>query len=210
MRDISGALQTRLATRNLIGRNLVWLTGTNLTTEIIESTGFWNDVGPAVVDVIDGFTGEEETRLFYGASHLIGIEDVPLTSDLTIRRLNVSLSAITAEAEAKIREYNIKGHAIQVYRLHLDPETRLPVEAALCRFAGFVDSAPLITPKEGGLSAINLTCVSHARELTRVSTATRSDESLKQRSGGVDRFYKYTAVVGSWEIFWGQKQGKVK
>jgi hypothetical protein len=93
---------------------------------------------------------------------------------------------------------------IQIHRGLFDPETRQLVDPALCRFDGFINNAPIRTPKSGSEGSVDAECVSYARMLTRVSGELFSDEVLKKRSG--DRFGQYLDVSGDWRIWWGQEE----
>ena len=68
-----------------------------------------------------------------------------------------------------------------------------------------MNKAQLSTPKTGDEGGIDLTCVSHIREMTRTNPAKKSDETQKRRSG--DRFRRYIGTVNV-DLFWGQKSGK--
>jgi hypothetical protein len=58
-------------------------------------------------------------------------------------------------------------------------------------------------------SGVLLTCASHTQEILRSNPDTRSDASQRLRNSD-DSFYKDTATVGDWELFWGRKQGKIE
>ncbi len=102
----------------------------------------------------------------------------------------------------------MRGAPMQLYRGYFDSATRVMAAAAKPRFVGYVDGAPIVTPKEGEEGSITLHCVSTTRELTRTNAEVRSHESQLARAAG-DAFYKDVGVVGDWDIAWGVARGKV-
>lgn len=167
--------------------------------------GFWSDMGDVTAEVVDGLTGVTEELVCIGSGALVGIGPITLTSDLSIRPVDIELSPIHAQVEAALRSYDPRGGEVQIYRGFLDEAGAL-VAPAKARFVGYVDEAPIITPAEGGEGSAKLVCASHTRELTRGNPAVRSHEDQQLRDPG-DTFFKDVATVGDWEIFWGQAAG---
>ena len=153
--------------------------------------------------VKDGRTGSTVTRDFRGLGQALQIGKIPLTCDLTIRSVDIELPHLDVIVEQLVRTYDVRGAPMQIYRGYFDPATRVLVAAAKPRFVGYVDGAPIVTPKEGGEGSITLHCVSTTRELTRTSSEVRSHESQLARTNGADDFYQDVGVVGDWDIAWG-------
>jgi hypothetical protein len=179
----------------------VWLTAKKRDTGDPVSQGFWNDVESVNIPVVDGLTGAAATRNFIAAGGLIDIGPIPLTSDLSIRSVDVTLSPLNVDVEQYVRGYDLRMAPVQLYRAIFDPDTWDLVANATPRFVGFVEKAPITTPKDGGDAKAVLSCVSHTVELTRGNPDVRSDESQKRRGG--DRFYQYVDTMAQRPIWWG-------
>ena len=206
MRAIDSAELTAIAARTVVARDFLWVTAKDRTTGADASYGFWNDVRTVAASVVDGRTGSTESRTFIGVGMALVIGSIPLTSDITIRNVDIELPQIDDFTQLLVRGYDVRGAPMQIYRGYRDPDTRALVAAAKPRFVGYVDGAPIVTPKEGGEGSITLHCVSTTRELTRISSESRSRESQLARAAG-DLFYADTGVVGDWDIAWGAKRG---
>lgn len=208
MRDLDSAEIDAIAsgTDGVAARDLIFVVAKDRDTGDPEEIGFWTGAGDATIDVKDGVTGETESRVFYGSGQLLGIGSIPLTSDIAIRSVDIDLSQIADEVQDLVREYDVRGAPIQIYRGYLDLDTHEFVAPPKARFVGYVDGAPIETPAEGGSGACTLRCVSTTRELTRTNPEVRSHESQLARAAG-DAFYRDTAVVGDWDMFWGSKGG---
>lgn len=208
MRSLNGTAYAALQQRALKARTFLYIVAKTRDTGVPAPVGFWNDVGSVSAPVIDGITGATVTRDFFGSGRLIGIDDIPLTSDISVREISGSLSQIDQTTQNAVRLYEAKLAPVQIYRGIFDPSTNNLIDAAVCRFVGFIDRIEIVTPKKGEFGSINVTMVSQSREMTRANTDVRSDESQQARSPG-DRFYKDVGVVADWEMFWGRAQGKV-
>lgn len=203
MRTLSANVQAALDAGALVPRDFLWIVARNRATDAAETWGAWSGAGNVDADVIDPDSGSTVTRAFEGAGSLIQIGAVPMVSGLTVQVVEIRLSQIAAGAEQLVRGYDVRRAPVQLFRGFLDPATQRMVGPAVPRFVGFVDEADVQTPKEGEEGAITLTCASHAQELTRASTAKRSDADQRQRSA-TDGFYRHTATVGDWTIYWGR------
>lgn len=201
MRTLDSDIVSALAAGTLVRRNLIWITAKDRDTGDAHSKGFWNDLETVDISVTDGITGSSVSRTFEAAGGLIDIGAVPLTSDLSIRTVEVTVSPLNTSADQYLRGYDLRMGPIQIYRAIFDPSTWDLVADADPRFVGFVEKAPITTPKEGGEAKAVLSCVSHTVELTRGNPDVRSDESQKRRSG--DRFYRYTGTMPQRVIYWG-------
>lgn len=208
MRDLDAAEITAIAARTVVARDLLWVTAKHRTTGVDHPLGFWNDVMTVTISVKDGRTGATVARDFRGVGAALQVGKIPLTSDITIRTVDIDIPHLDTLVEELVRTYDVRGAAMQLYRGYFDPATRVMVAAAKPRFVGYVDGAPIVTPKEGGEGSITLHCVSTTRELTRTNAEVRSHESQLARAAG-DWFYKDVGVVGDWDIAWGVARGKV-
>jgi hypothetical protein len=108
-----------------------------------------------------------------------------------------------------VRANDVRGAAIEIYRGLFNPATMAMVASAKSRFLGVIDGAPIVTPAEGGEGSVTLRCVSTTRELTLTNPEVRSHASQLARTNGEDDFYIDTAVVGEWDIAWGQKRAPI-
>lgn len=202
MRDIAAEEITAIRARTVVARDFIWITAKNRSTQADESMGFWNDVMFVTAPVKDGRTGATDNRDFLGVGMALTIGSIPLTSDITIRNVDIDIPYLDSTVAQLVRGYDVRGAPIQIYRGYRDPDTRDLVSAAKPRFVGYVDGSPIVSPKEDGEGSITLHCVSTTRELTRTSSEVRSNESQLVRSAG-DLFYADTGVVGDWTLFWG-------
>lgn len=203
MRFLDAAEIAAIQARTIVARDFLWVTAKDRTTGALTSSGYWNDHGTVTADVVDGRTGVTESRSFYGVGMALSIGSIPLTADVTVRSVDITLPHIDTVVQGLVRTTDVRNAPMQLYRGYFDPVTRALVAAAKPRFVGYVDTAPIFTPKENDEGSLTFTCVSTTRELTRTSNEVRSDESQQKRSAG-DGFYKDTSVVGDWQLFWGQ------
>jgi hypothetical protein len=207
MRDIDSGTQAALDARAIVARDFIWITGKPFAGGPAESIGFWSDLGTVTATVIDGETGDEVSRDYIGAGTLLAIDDIPLTSDVNIRTINVTLSQISDSVAGAARGYDLKQGPVEIHRGLFDPVTRNLVSAPLPRFVGFIDKCIIVTPQEGAEGSIQLSMTSHTQELTRANSEKCSDDSQQRRAAG-DAFYKDVGTVGDWDMFWGQEKGK--
>lgn len=203
MRNVDAAVLAALQKGAIVKRVFVWITAYDLITNAPVSTGYWNDVGNVGATVIDADTLTSTVRTYSGSKKLTSIDTIPLTDDLSVRNVKVTLNILDDAVNNFVRGNNLRNARIQIHRGIFDPANFALVAPAELDFVGFVDGAPINTPAIGGEANCELACVSHTRELTRTSADTRSDESQKARHGG-DRFYKYASVMGQRQIFWGE------
>jgi hypothetical protein len=203
-RPISPEVQARLEAGALVPRDFLWITPRRRDTGAAVTWGAWSDLGTITADVIDPVSGVTVQRTYEGAGSLVQVSEVPLVVGLTVQSVEIQLSQIATGAEALIRTYDARRAPVELHRGFLDPATMRLAAPAVPRFLGFVDEAPVETPAEGGEGGVRLTCVSHAQELVRASSAKRSDADQRRRNAN-DGFFRHAATVGTWKIFWGQK-----
>lgn len=199
---------TALQQPTIDARVFVWVLPKDRETGEQVGVGLWSDGGPFTADVVDALTGSTVSRSFNGGG-LVEVGDISRTSDIAVRRVDVTLSAIDAATAAMLRTYDGRQAPIQIYRGLFTPGTFKMVAPAKPVFVGFIDEAPIVTAALNGASKATLRCVSHTVELTRKNPAVRSHESQIARAAG-DTFYKDVNTVGDWEVAWGEhrKNGK--
>lgn len=207
MRDLDAAEIAAIAARTVVARDLLWVTPKNRSTGADHPLGFWNDVMTVIMSVKDGRTGATVSREFRGVAAALQVGKIQLTSDITIRSVDIELPHLDEIVGALVRTYDARNAPMQLYRGYFDPVMRAMVATAKPRFVGYVDGSPIVIPKEGGEGSVTLKCVSTTRELTRTNAEVRSHESQLARAPG-DDFYKDVGVVGDWDIAWGVARGK--
>lgn len=203
MRSLSPAVTAALAAQSLVMRDFLWIVARDRTTGDPVEWGAWSDFGNVTAEVIDPLTGNTVERTFEGAGSLVQVGAVPLVAGLTVQSVPIRLAPTAAGAEQLVRGYDVQRAPVQLFRGIFNPATMRLVAPAVPRFLGFVDDVQIDTPAEGGEGGISLTCVSHVQELTRSSTAKRSDADQRLRSA-TDGFFQHAATVGTWQIWWGQ------
>lgn len=210
--NLPSGFLTALTSGRVVKRSAVWIVAKNRTTGAAQAVGFWNGKIDSTFNVIDGITRSTVSRPFVAIGSLLGLDDIPMTSDLSVREMSINLSPINDAVENAIRGYDAKFAPVQIYRVLLDRETRLIVGAGYPRFVGFINGAPIIRAAVGDSSSVQITIVSQMRELTKSNPDVRSKESQTDRTGGVstDNFFQNTDDVGHWIIPWGQRRGKLK
>lgn len=208
MRYISASNQHALEQRMLVARDFLWLAARNRNNGAPVTEGLWSDVGNVTAEVVNPDNGLPETRVWYGAGSLVSIDDIPLVANLSVQNVTIRMSQVHAEVERIVRDYDCRQARVEIYRGLFNPETRLMVAPAECRFVGFVDKIELKTPSENEEGAVTMTCASHTQEFTRSNPETRSHASQVLRDPN-DTFYKDAATVEDWEVWWGSEKGKV-
>jgi hypothetical protein len=193
--------------KGLRPRDIVYFLVRSLDGLTTQTFVFWNELDPATVTVIDGATGATVDRACVGDGALLKIDDIPLTSDLTVQTIKISLSQIHETVQSMVREYDVRIAKVQVHRALFDPQTNELVSHPLPHFVGTVNKAPIGTPAAGQEGSIDLDVVAHIREMTRTNAAKKSDETQKRRSGDRGRKYNGTTNV---PVFWGQAKERPK
>jgi hypothetical protein len=152
--------------------------------------------------------GNTLSRDYVGAGGLVTVDNIVLTSDITVRNVDLGLSQIDTTIANLVRGYNMRGGLVEIHRGLFNVSSFVLVAPLAPRFVGFIDSMEIIDPSENQSGGIKITAVSHTRELTRTNTDTSSNESQKLRSS-TDTFFKDVGVVSAWQVFWGTNKGTV-
>jgi hypothetical protein len=207
-RSMSAENFTAIQQRRIVPRDFIWLIARDRSTGAPVAEGVWSGQGDLNAAVIDPHTGGSVVRQFFGSGSLVTVGDIPLVQGIAVQTLTITLSQLDAAVNDYFRTNDLKQAEIQIFRGFLDPDTRLLVAPATPRFVGYIDDAPLKTPKENTSGGITITATSNTQELTRANSDTRSDASQRIRSAS-DNFYQDTAVCGGWQVFWGLASGTV-
>lgn len=204
MRSFSTTLQNALLNRKIVFRDFLWIIPRDFSSGDPAPYGFWSGTTSISAQVVNPLSGSAIERDFEGAGALIEISDIPAVSGTAVQTVTIKFSQISPGAQNIVRGYDLKQARVEIYSGYFDPNTRALLEPAFCRFQGFVDTAPLVTPAENSEGSLTLTCTSHAQELTRSNPDTRSDDSQKSLRNASDGFFKDVAAVGEWNVDWGQ------
>lgn len=192
--------RSRVIPRNFV---LVWAKPIGGGGEV--PFGF-TDMGEDVtVNIVNGETGAVENHTFYGDNAPIQkMDPIPLKIGLEVDTTQVVLNHLHPVVQLMTRGHDIRNARVQIHRGYLDPQSTLLVANPRCRRMGQVNGNPTRTGAAGGEGDTTLRIVSHTRELTRINTAKRSDETQRLRQG--DRFRRYSGIAGKIEIFWGDNK----
>ena len=200
MRYLDPAITSHLAARGSLHVHvLVWIAARDRDTGEMEAIGLWT--GDDHQEVMIG----AQSRTYYGAGGLIGIDPVTARAGLEVREHRITLSPLAEEVTQAIRIYDPYLAPIEVHEWYFDPATLEPLADPIRIFKGHVTGAPITTPAAGGDASCEITAVSSAWTLTRSLTLKRSDEALRARAAA-DRFRRYTDISGSVECAWGEKR----
>lgn len=179
---------------------VVWRVKTFAGTE--ETFAFWTEHDTETGTVPNPWTGTPSSYPFVGAGAVLSVGETPRTSDLSIRRKSITMSAVHETVLDMWTAHDMRLAQVAVYQALFDPETRSMV-SALLEFVGELNGAPKEVPAAGGEGGIRFDIVSDTRQLTRTNPAKRSD--AHQRTRNNDGFHKYIGVAGDWQIPWGQE-----
>lgn len=203
MRPILPAAQAqRELRRGLKEVFMVWVEGRDRDTDLNAGIGFWNGLDTENIFVTDMYTGATAKRTFYHQA-ILSVGSVRHEIGLSIKSVTIDLSSINLAVQIAFRGYDPNGGKVQVWKRSYDPVTGKAIGIEPY-FKGFIDGYPIERPAPGGEASITVTVVSTARSLTATSALKKSAAAQKKRSSS-DDFRKYKAVVGDWDIPWGQK-----
>lgn len=207
--DLAPEIWPALAAGRVVERKFLYIIVKDRDTGDPVEQGFWNGEGSILAPVTDAITRLTVYRQFDPMGGIpFELDDIPLTSDVSVRTIEVTLSQIDAAVEAAVRLYDMKFAPVQIYRGLFSPATRNLITPAAPRFVGLVNAAPLLTPAVNGNGSLRLSLVSQSRELTRSNPDVRSDESQQARYAG-DRFFQHAEAMKEAVLYWGEAQGTV-
>lgn len=167
-----------------------------------EPFAFWSEHDVVTVTVPNPWTGTSQSYEFVGGGAIVDVGETPRTSDLSIRRKSMTMSAVHQAVLDMWTGHDMRLAQVAVFQGLFNPETRAFTEAML-EFVGELNGAPKEVPAVGGEGGIRFDFVSDTRQLTRSNPAKRSDAHQRSRSG--DGFHKYIGVAGDWVIPFGQE-----
>lgn len=210
MRDYAEtAFLNALDVRSLEVRYYLRVVAKDFSTNDPVEGGFWTGTGTKAVTVLDADSLTEVSYSFIGSGTISKIPQIPLTSDISVREVTISLDANNIAVHNFTRGNNLRFATAQLYRGLLNLDTQILLSPPHPILNGFVDGAPVSTGAVGQDSTVDLKIVSTTRELTRASTELRSGSSQRLRDA-TDAFYDDVGTVASREIYWGQKGTRMK
>jgi len=162
---------------------------------------FWTEHDTETGTFVSPWTGTSISLPMVGGGAVLDVGETPRTSDLSIRRKSLTMSAIHQGVLDMWTGHDMRLAQVAVFQALFDPDTRNQV-SMLLEFVGELNGAPKQVPAAGGEGGIKFDLVSDTRQLTRSNPAKRSD--AHQRTRGNDGFHKYIGVAGDWIIPWGQ------
>lgn len=208
MRNISPQNQLLLESGSIVARDFIWFTVRNRQTNAPITEGIWSGVENITAMVREPDLQIVVTRPFTGAGTLVAVENIPMTSNLTVQNVTIDASQVQGDIERIVRDYDCQQGRVEIYRGLFDPATNKQLDAAECRFVGFIDEITIETPSENEDGSVQFSCVSHTQEITRANSETRSTAYQYLRLAG-DDFFKDAETAPEWELFWGSEKGVI-
>lgn len=209
MRYISPQNQTLLESGSIVARDFIWFVVRRRDTGEPVSEGIWSGLGNVEAIVREPDLMIVQTRAFTGTGTLVQVDDVPMTANLQVQTMTIDVSQVNGDIERIVRDYDCQQGRVEVYRGLFDPSTNQQLDAAECRFVGFIDEIDIETPAENEAGSVKFNCVSHTQEVTRANAETRSTAYQHLRQVG-DDFFKDAETASQWELFWGSVKGQVQ
>lgn len=203
MITLDSSTQSALSSTRQVPRDFLEIKARDRSNGAIITDFLWSGIEEVEQAVIDPFTGQEKSEIWFGAGHMVGIGTIARVSNLTITRTVIRLSEISDRVNDLIRGYDPKYGSVVLYRSFIDPETGKFVAAGRPRFVGQIDNIEITDPEEGGVGGVEVTCKSKLQDLTRSNPAKRSDSYQRLRNEN-DTFRKYVASIGQREFTWGR------
>lgn len=198
--EILTLLQRR---QGLLTHVLVWITARNRDTGASESVGLWTGADHEV------FAIGGQSRTYYGAGAMLGMDALTARAGLEVRTHSVTLSALSPEAVAALRVYDPRLAPVEIHELYCDPTTELQVADPVRVFKGTIMEAPISQGADGGDSVATLNIASASWALTRGLTVKRSNGALVSRAPG-DRFREYADLGRAVETVWGESRSEAQ
>lgn len=176
---------------------LIWISARDRSTGSLQTMGLWTGDDHAEF-VISG-----QTRTYFGAGSLIGVDPLKFGTGLQVRTQRLRLAGVTPENALWIRGYDPRHAPVEMHRVLFDPETDLAIDAPHLVLKGYIDKIMLPTPKKGEAGSIEVQIATAARALTKPLSLKRSNASLRGRSPD-DAFRKYAVLADKVETSWGR------
>jgi len=157
----------------------------------------WDDVGDLA---FDGDT-------YAGKAGRFTVAPYQTTQDLAARNIDVTLSAIDAEAVQFFLTAPWHQSPITIARALFAADAPQTLHVTV-EFAGFVDQM-IAANQVDGLATLVYRCESAAREFQRAGARTRSDSDQRQRDPS-DGFFKFATSAVNTRIDWGPMPQQAK
>lgn len=210
MRSLNPSVYAALQERRLVARDFIIIRARDRSNPLLKiEQGFWSDVQNITAEIRDPQTNSVVTKTFVGSGTMISVSAIPAVSNLTVQTVTVIMSQLDPAVRTAAYVYDLKQGDIEIYRGIFNPDSYQLVDAAICRFFGFINDCDIQTPAENDEGSIVLTCTSHTQEITRSNPATRSDEDQRKRLAS-DDFFVDAAVIGERKVFWGKENDTLK
>lgn len=201
MRYTDPKIQARRASRTgIVSHALVYVEARIRGTRTLAPLGLWTG------DDHEDFTIGGQRRTYY-ASSVLDVPPIRTEIGLSVNRLRLGLSSVSAAVEQLIRGYDVKGARVQIHRAEYDDDGNL-IAAPERIFKGWVNGAPIVVgaiENSDGMmitpGSASLECVSNTRMLTIHGSRTKSHEIQRQRQG--DEFRRYATASASATVYWG-------
>jgi hypothetical protein len=185
------ALSTR---EDKVSHVLLWVRAKNRTTGLEETMGLWSG------DDVHSFNIDGEDRTYYGPA-IISMPPIEGGVGLDVRQHRVVVPHLTPEVITMLREYEAKLAPAEIHFAEFSTDTRALLSMQRV-FKGWINTAPIDTPSEGGTGQAEVALVSAARALTKTLALYRSHADQQKRNAD-DRFREYSSTTGLKEVWWG-------
>lgn len=200
MPTIDTAVQSQFAERRGVEpRVLFWIEPRNRSTGAREGLGLWNG------DDHQDFVVEGETRTFFGAGNVLGLQPIRSVTGLDVIYHSIELPPFTDEVRIILDQYDGHLAPVRIYSLALDVDTMEPLAAPIRFVKGTLQEAPkTLPPVLGTTSKYVLKIASNARRLTQGLPIYRSQNWLERRASG-DLGREHIGVSPDWVVPWGEE-----
>lgn len=200
MRSYDSATAAYLASRDgIVARHLVFFTAKDRATGLPVSMGLWTG------DDHQTFTISGQSRTYYAAGAMIGMEALTSGIGLDVRMHQIALSPLTDEVALLIRGYDTRLAPVEIHRAVFDLSTGNLVGTPFRVFQGWVNKIALNTGALGGGGEAIVTIASASRALTRPLNLFRSD-AAQRTINSADAFRAYTDIGGEVGVWWGESK----
>ena len=197
MRTFPAATAAYFASRSaFIGHVLVWLCPRNRDSGATETIGFWTGADHAE------FTIRGETRVYFGAGAMLGMDPIRRQTGLKVRSQRITFSQVAPELMMAVRGYDPRHCPVEVHRALFDPAQETLIDEPHMILRGYLDKLKLPTPARGEKGNISFEIATAGRALTKPVSRYRSDATLRARAAN-DGFRKYSSLADKGETPWG-------
>lgn len=200
MPTIDTAVQSQFAERRGVEpRVLFWIEPRNRSTGLREAIGLSN------LDDHRDFLVEGETRTFYGAGNVLGLQPIRSVTGLDVIYHSIELPPFTDEVRIILDQYDGHLAPVRIYSVALDVDTMEPLAAPIRFVKGTLQEAPKSLGAPGSAtSKYVLKIASNARRLTQGLPIYRSQNWLERRASG-DLGREHIGVSSDWVVPWGEE-----